>query len=76
MLKKEEILITLYQHGSKHILFQGHELFTKQQNFWEVQIESICRRQIQCCLNLFPNDKILDWSKLKAFADDNEENCL
>ena len=38
---------------------------SKQQNSRLVQIESICRQPI----NPLPDNKILDWSKLKQIAD-------
>ena len=40
--------------------------FTKQQNVRLVNIESIYRQQI----NYFPEEKVSDWTKLKASADD------
>ena len=30
----------------------------------------VCACQLQSTFNSLPNDKILDWSKVKAFADD------
>ena len=41
------------------------------ESFSLVEKKSICRRQLIVAkmINLLPNDKILDWSKLNLFAD-------
>ena len=46
-------------------------LFTAQQTFRCNKTESILQTIIQMGRNSLPNDKVLDWSKLKAFADEN-----
>ena len=56
--------------GKNFVVKKHHPLdyfFTKQHDFRLVQIVSICRQHI----NSLPNNKILDWPKLKAFAEDN-----
>ena len=40
-------------------------------NFRLFQLERISRQQFQIFCNSLPDGKILDWSKLKQFADDN-----
>ena len=37
------------------------------------EIESLSVQKVGHWFNTLPNDKILDWSKLKAFADDKCE---
>ena len=46
------------------------ENFKKQQDFMEKNQEVMVNRRLS---NSLPNDKFLDWSKLKAFAD-NKSN--
>ena len=35
-----------------------------------MEIFSITEKEGHCCINSLPTDKILDYSKLRAFADD------
>ena len=44
-------------------------LSTKRQMFRLAQIQSFCKRQNEW-FNSLPNDKITDWFKVKALADD------
>ena len=38
-----------------------------------MHLQTIC---FPNCINSLPNNKFLDWSKLKAFADDKPENKM